>query len=89
MLTPAWARIASFVNIGYTKLTTGIMYVLPSTWIWLASWLSSKPASLISFDRSAITPCFAKSLTHAPSRPTTSGMVPEAAPAKSCSLVEA
>jgi hypothetical protein len=39
--------------------------------------------------RSAIAPWFAKSLTQAPSSPTTSGMVPDAAPAKSCSFVEA
>lgn len=36
-----------------------------------------------------MTPCEAKSLTHAPSRPTTSGIVPEAAPANSCSFVDA
>src|SRR5436190_24032232 len=34
-------------------------------------------------------PCLTKSLTHAPSRPTTSAMVPAAAPAIVCSLVEA
>ena len=48
---------------------------------------SSRPSSAPM--RSAIAPCLAKSLTQAPSRPTTSGMVPDAAPATSCSLVEA
>ena len=43
----------------------------------------------MSFDRSVIAPCLTKSLTHAPSRPTTSAMVPDAAPATVCSLVEA
>ncbi len=65
------------------------MYVLSSTLIWLASWLSSYPASLMSCVRSAITPCFAKSLTPRAVEPDDVGMVPEAAPAKSCSLVEA
>jgi hypothetical protein len=40
-------------------------------------------------DRSVIAPWSAKSLTQAPSRPTTSDMVPAAAPATTCSLVEA
>src|SRR6478735_1367191 len=39
--------------------------------------------------RSVIAPCLAKSLTQAPSSPTTSDMVPDAAPATTCSLVEA
>src|SRR4051794_134500 len=65
------------------------MYVLPLTWTWLASWLGSYLASAISAERSVIAPCLAKSLTHAPSRPTTSGSVLEAAPDTSCCLVDA
>src|SRR5690349_18289618 len=38
---------------------------------------------------SVMAPCLAKSLTQAPSRPTTSGRVLEAAPVISCCLVEA
>src|SRR3954454_23372425 len=34
-------------------------------------------------------PCLAKSLTHAPSRPTTSGSVFDAAPVTNCCLVDA
>src|SRR3712207_5571310 len=40
-------------------------------------------------DRSVMAPCLAKSLTHAPSRPTTSGRVRDAAPETSCCLVDA
>jgi hypothetical protein len=65
------------------------MYVEPLTLIWLASWLWSYFASFISFDRSAMDPCLAKSLTQAPSRPTTSDMVPDAAAAIVWSFVDA
>src|SRR4029453_17397196 len=71
------------------KLTTGIMYVLPLTWTWLASWLGSNFASDMSADRSVMAPCLAKSFTQAPSRPTTSGSVRDAAPDTSCCLVDA
>src|SRR5215212_5478423 len=43
----------------------------------------------MSADRSVIAPCLAKSLTHAPSRPTTSGSVFDAAPDTSCCFVDA
>src|SRR3954466_15932321 len=43
----------------------------------------------MSLERSAMAPCLAKSLTHAPSRPTTSGSVLDAAPDTSCCLVDA
>src|SRR6266852_8185760 len=71
------------------KFTTGIMYVEPLTLICAASWLSSYAALFINADRFVIEPCLTKSLTHAPSRPTTSAIVPAAAPAMVCSLVEA
>src|SRR5919107_880895 len=65
------------------------MYVLSLYCTWLASSLGSYLASSISLDRSAIAPCLAKSLTQAPSKPTTSGSVFDAAPVTSCCLVEA
>src|SRR3982750_868589 len=63
------------------------MYVFPFTWTWLASWLGSKLACDMSAERSVIPPCLAKSLPQAPSRPTTSGSVLDAAPDTSCCLV--
>src|SRR6266511_3175748 len=65
------------------------MYVFPFTWTWLASWLGSYFASDMSLDRSVLAPCLAKSLTHAPSRPTTSGSVLDAAPDTNCCFVDA
>src|SRR5438067_4325209 len=65
------------------------MYVLPLIWTWLASWLESYFAEDMSAERFVIAPCLAKSLTHAPSRPTTSGSVLDAAPDTSCCLVDA
>src|SRR5437773_6131104 len=65
------------------------MYVLPLTWTWLTSWLGSYFASAMSAERFAMAPCLAKSLTHEPSRPTTSGSVLEAAPDTRSCLVDA
>src|SRR4029453_9131761 len=65
------------------------MYVLSLYCTWLASSLGSYLASSISLDRSAIAPCLAKSYTQAPSRPTTSGSVFDAAPVTSCCFVDA
>src|SRR4051812_35678197 len=65
------------------------MYVFPLIWTWLANWLVSYFASDIRAERSVIAPCFAKSFTQAPSRPTTSGSVFDAAPDTSCCLVDA
>src|SRR6266545_4834284 len=65
------------------------MYVFPFTWTWLASWLGSYFASDMSAERSVMAPCLAKSFTHAPSRPTTSGSVRDAAPDTNCCFVDA
>src|SRR3954468_8088573 len=65
------------------------MYVLPLICTWLANWLGSYFASAMSAERSVMAPCLAKSFTHAPSRPTTSGSVFDAAPDTNCCLVDA
>src|SRR5664279_1042470 len=65
------------------------MYVLPLSLIWAASWLSSYLASDMSWLTFARAPCLTKSLTQAPSRPTTSDMVPDAAAATTVCLVAA